>query len=92
MSLNPISAEQRARDMLQRMGLAKVQNLHASDLIELANLITENQRLKNKLERFHNVGHHLQFIYQRLLNIHKEDANVDYMLKFKSIVRDLTKL
>lgn len=92
MSLNPISAEQRARDMLQRMGFKKVQNLRASELVEIANLIAENERLKLKMERFHNVGFHLQFIYQRLLTIHKENANVDYMLKFKSIVRGLTKL
>lgn len=30
--------------------------------------------------------HHLQWIYDRMLNVHNEDKNYDYMLKFKEII------
>jgi hypothetical protein len=29
---------------------------------------------------------HLQWIYNRLVNVHGEDPNYDYMLKFKEII------
>ena len=29
---------------------------------------------------------HLQFIYDRMIEIHKENPNYDYMLKFKEII------
>lgn len=32
---------------------------------------------------------HLIFIYSRLLSIHKEDENVDYILKFKKIIESM---
>ena len=30
--------------------------------------------------------HHLKWIYNRLINVHDEDPNYDYMLKFKEII------
>ena len=32
---------------------------------------------------------HLQFIYDRLINIHNENENVDYMRKFKQIIYEM---
>lgn len=41
-----ISAEQQARDMLERLGHPNAQSMTAGDLVELANLINECQRLR----------------------------------------------
>lgn len=41
-----ISAEQQARNMLERMGVPDAQSYSASDLIELANLIAERNRAR----------------------------------------------
>jgi hypothetical protein len=30
---------------------------------------------------------HLQFIYDRLVAVHKENPNSDYMIKFESIIK-----
>lgn len=35
---------------------------------------------------------HLNWIYERMKNIHNENENCDYMLKFKSIIQSLKKL
>ncbi len=43
------SAEQKARDMLERMGIDGAQNFTAG-LIELANLIADRERLKSENE------------------------------------------
>lgn len=32
---------------------------------------------------------HLRWLYHRLVNVHEEDENVDYMLTFKDIIREL---
>lgn len=32
---------------------------------------------------------HLEFIYNRLVNVHNESEDIDYMIKFKSIIEDL---
>lgn len=40
-----------ARDMLERMGVAGAQSFSAGDLVELANLISERKRLRDKYEK-----------------------------------------
>jgi hypothetical protein len=40
------SAEQEARDMLERIGVENAQSFTAGDLVELANLIAEVERLR----------------------------------------------
>jgi hypothetical protein len=42
------TAEQRARDLLERMEIDDAQDYSAGELVELANLINENDRLKGK--------------------------------------------
>ena len=32
---------------------------------------------------------HLKWIYERLIEVHKENPNYDYMLKFKKIINNL---
>jgi hypothetical protein len=38
------TAEQRARDMLERMGVENAQSMSAGDVVELANLISERDQ------------------------------------------------
>ncbi len=45
---SPVSAEQEARNLLERMGVEGAQNLRASDLTELGNLISNQSRLLAK--------------------------------------------
>lgn len=45
------AAEQRARDMLQGMGVEGVEHWHSSSLAELTSLIRENEALKWWVER-----------------------------------------
>lgn len=87
-NLPSITAEQRARDILTRMGIKGAQSYRPSVVIEIANLIVDNQRLENKVKQFEQSCFHLRFIYQRMVNIHKENKNVDYMLKFKKIISE----
>ena len=49
-----ISAEQKARDMLERMGVEGAQIYTSSDLVELANLISANESIKKQLQDFKN--------------------------------------
>ena len=35
---------------------------------------------------------HLQWIYDRMSNVHDENENYDYMLKFKEIIEQLKKV
>lgn len=35
---------------------------------------------------------HLEWIYYRLINVHKENPNVDYMLKFDDIIASIEQL
>lgn len=34
---------------------------------------------------------HLQWIYDTLVHVHKEDKNLDYMIRFKEIIKKLRK-
>ena len=34
---------------------------------------------------------HLEFIYARMIHLHNENENTDYMIKFKSMIQSLTK-
>jgi hypothetical protein len=34
---------------------------------------------------------HLKWIYNRMINIHNEDKNYDYMIKFQKILKQLKK-
>ncbi len=43
------TAEQQARDLLERMGVAEAQQMSAGDLVELANLIAELDHLAEQL-------------------------------------------
>ena len=45
------TAEQQARDLLERMGYDDAQSLTAGDVVELANIIAENSQLKMRLSR-----------------------------------------
>lgn len=40
-----VTAEQQARDMLERMGVDQAENFSAGDLVELANLIADRDHL-----------------------------------------------
>jgi hypothetical protein len=46
-----ISAEQEARDMLERLDVEDAQSFTAGDVVELANLIAEASRLRAVVER-----------------------------------------
>lgn len=43
---NHVTAEQKARDMLERMGVPDAQEYSAGDLVELANLIADADELR----------------------------------------------
>ena len=43
----PVSCEQKARDILERMGVKDAQSMSAGCVVELANLISEVDRLKH---------------------------------------------
>lgn len=49
------TAEQKARDMLERMGVKDAQSFSSGDLVELANLIVEVERLEEKLDNCESV-------------------------------------
>lgn len=44
-----MSAEQQAREMLQRMGIGNAEDFSSGDLVELANVIAERDRLREAL-------------------------------------------
>jgi len=56
---DPTTAEQQARDMLERLGHPRAQELTAGDVVELANLINENE------ERIRYNAHLLAIISER---------------------------
>src|SRR5689334_6218643 len=47
------TAEQSARDMLERMGVEDAQSFTSGDLVELANLIAERDRLRTEVDRLY---------------------------------------
>jgi hypothetical protein len=49
-----LTAEQQARDMLERMGVSEAQIYTAGDLVELANLIAERDQLATALRLLRN--------------------------------------
>ena len=44
-----------------------------------------SERLKRKQENIT----HLEWIYDRMKNVHNENENYDYMIKFREIINDL---
>jgi hypothetical protein len=46
-----VSAEQQARDMLERLDVEDAQSYSSGDLVELANLIAEVDRLRELIRR-----------------------------------------
>ena len=50
------SAEQQARDLLERCGVDDAQSFTAGDVIELANLIAENSQLHSVIERIRHLA------------------------------------
>jgi hypothetical protein len=38
-----------------------------------------------------NITTHLEWIYDRMKNVHNENENYDYMIKFREIIDDLKK-
>ncbi len=48
-TVSDVSAEQQARDMLERIGVENAQSFTAGDLVELANLISQRERLRSLL-------------------------------------------
>jgi hypothetical protein len=59
---------------------------------DLSKVVTEDDALKDltpiELPSDKNIIH-LQWIYDRMSNVHDEDENYDYMLKFKEIIEQL---
>ena len=53
--------------------------------IQLLNELAES--LKKKQENII----HLEWIYDRMKNVHNENENYDYMIKFREIIDDLKK-
>lgn len=51
MSDHSVTCEQRARDMLERMGWERAQTLTAGDVVELANMLAERTRLRMDVDR-----------------------------------------
>lgn len=45
--------------------------------------------LKSVADRLEKDHQHLEWIYQRMKNVHGEDENVDYMLKFREVIDSL---
>lgn len=50
MTDDPVSIEQRARDLLERLGVEDAQEWTNGDVLELANLINEKIRLEQEVE------------------------------------------
>jgi hypothetical protein len=48
--MEQVSCEQRARDLLERLGHPRAQQLSAGDVVELANLFNEIARLQARLD------------------------------------------
>lgn len=55
MSEEEKTAEQKARDILERMGIENAQEFSSGTLVELANLIAEIEELRCKIEQFEGV-------------------------------------
>lgn len=49
----------------------------------------QTQPIKEYPENEEKQKQHLEWIYQRLIHVHKENPNYDYMLKFKEIINNL---
>lgn len=49
------TAEQKARDILERIGIKEAQSFSSGDLVELANLIAELERLRHEIEMWEGV-------------------------------------
>ena len=47
---NEVTVEQRVRDMLERAGVEGAQSMSSGDLVELANLLAERDKLKRELD------------------------------------------
>lgn len=58
--------------------------------IHIATIKANEQHIKPNIFMNQNGANHLEFIYNRLVNVHKEEIELDYMIKFKQIV-DFTK-
>ena len=52
--------------------------------------IEANEQLQSNIFTNQAGINHLEWIYNRLINVHKEETNLDYMIKLKEIV-DFTK-
>ncbi len=50
-----MSAEQKARDMLERMGVENAQDFSAGELVELANLIAQFEMMRSAIEEAESV-------------------------------------
>jgi hypothetical protein len=50
--MSDTTPEQKARDMLERMGVENAQGFSAGEVVELANLIAEIERLRADAERY----------------------------------------
>jgi hypothetical protein len=61
---------------------------------DLSKVVTEDDALKDltpiELPSDKNIIH-LQWIYDRMSNVHGENKNYDYMLKFKEIIEQFKK-
>ena len=56
--------------------------------LKVKELMKNNMKLpfNQKVARNNADKEHLEFIYGRLINVHKENENVDYILRLKKII------
>jgi len=59
-------------------------NINANNEVVLSNVVDLDKILNSSNQN------HLLWIYDRMINEHKEEENFDYMIKFKSIIDSLT--
>ena len=57
----------------------------------LAGFKAHQELVKNKLlsTRLYSNENHLEWIYNRMIEVHKENPNYDYMIAFKKIIQSL---
>lgn len=64
---------------------------HLEDVDQVVFITGFEEGAKWQAERIYSEEdiNHLKFIYDRMVNIHNENENYDYMIKFKNIIKKL---
>lgn len=88
-------------ELLFGYSVEKLANLHCEEQNRLGNdcnydsfikgLNTHKELVKDKLlsTQLYSNENHLEWIYNRLIEVHGENSNYDYMIKFKEIIQSL---